>query len=59
LRSCWAFRGRFPGRPPQHDLAAWTVTDDWPERVSVTQVEVDVFERWFADLFDELFGSAP
>jgi hypothetical protein len=47
----------FPGRPPKHDLSTWTVTDDWPERVPVTEVEMEVFERWFADLFDELFGA--
>jgi len=46
----------FPGRPPRHDLSAWTVTDDWPEHVPVTEAEVDVFEAWFGDLFDELFG---
>ena len=45
------------GRPPKHDLSAWTVTDDWPERVPVTQDEVDVFEAWFGDLFDEMFGA--
>ena len=45
------------GRPPKHDLSAWSVTDDWPERVPVTQAAVDVFEAWFGDLFDELFGS--
>jgi hypothetical protein len=45
------------GRPPKHDLLAWTVTDDWPERVPVTRAEVDVFEAWFGDLFDELFGA--
>jgi hypothetical protein len=45
------------GRPPKHDLSAWTVTDDWPERAPVTQAEVDVFEAWFGDLFDELFGA--
>ncbi len=49
----------FPGRPPKRDLSTWTVTDDWPECVPVTEAEVEVFERWFADLFDELFGSAP
>ncbi len=47
----------FPGRPPKHDLSTWTVTDDWPEHIPVTEVEVDVFEAWFGDLFDELFGS--
>jgi len=49
----------FPGRAPRHDLSAWAVTDDWPERVPVTEAEVEVFERWFGDLFDELFGPAP
>ncbi len=46
----------FPGRSPKHDLSTWTFTDDWPERVPITEAEVEVFERWFADLFDELFG---
>ena len=46
----------FPGRPPKHDLSTWTVTDDWPDPVPVTQAEIEVFERWFGDLFDELFG---
>jgi hypothetical protein len=27
-----------------------------PERIPVTEDEVDLFERWFGDLFDELFG---
>ena len=30
------------------------VTDDWPEDVPVTEAEIDVFERWFGDVFDEL-----
>jgi hypothetical protein len=46
----------FPGRPPRHDLSTWTVTDDWPADVPVTAAEIDVFERWFGDLFEELFG---
>ena len=49
----------FPGRPPQHDLSTWAVIDDWPEHVPVTEAEVDVFERWFGDLFDELFRPDP
>jgi len=44
------------GRPPKDDLSTWSVTDDWPERVPVTSVEVDVFEAWFGEVFDELFG---
>lgn len=39
----------------RHDLSDWIVTDDWPERVPVTQAEVAVFEAWFGDVFDELF----
>jgi hypothetical protein len=44
------------GRPPKHDVETWTVTDDWPDRVPITDSEVEVFEAWFGDLFDELFG---
>jgi hypothetical protein len=47
----------FLGRPPKHDLSTWTVTDDWPDPVPVTEAEIEVFERWFGNLFDELFGS--
>jgi hypothetical protein len=45
------------GRPPKLDLSTWAVTDDWPALVPVTDAEVDVFEAWFGDLFDELFGQ--
>jgi hypothetical protein len=44
------------GRPVKHDVETWRVGDDWPARVPVTDAEVDVFEAWFGDLFDELFG---
>lgn len=47
----------FPGRPPKHDLSTWTVTDDWPDPVPVTEAEIDVFEQLFGDFFDELFGG--
>ena len=47
----------FPGRPPKHDLSTWSVTDDWPDPVPVTEAEIEVFERWFGDLFNELFDS--
>jgi hypothetical protein len=56
LKRCSANPWPFPGRPPKHDLSTWTVTDDWPEHIPVTEAEVDVFEAWFGDLFDELFG---
>jgi hypothetical protein len=32
------------GRPVKIDPATWTVTDDWPARVSVTEAEVALFE---------------
>ena len=47
---------RRAGRPPKHDLSTWVVTDDWPERVPVTEREVDVFAAWFGDILDELLG---
>ncbi len=47
---------RRPGRPVKHDLIGWRVVDDWPQRVPVTEREVDVFEARFGDFLDELFG---
>lgn len=44
------------GRPPKHDLSTWTVIDDFPDPLPVTEAEVAVFERWFGDFFDELFA---
>lgn len=32
------------------------VTDDWPEDIPVTEAEIDVFERWFGDVFDDLLN---
>ena len=32
------------------------VTDDWPEDIPVTEAEIDVFERWFGDVFDGLLN---
>lgn len=46
---------RWAGRHTNVDRDEWIVTDDWPEDVPVTDVEVGVFEAWFGDLFDELF----
>jgi hypothetical protein len=39
----------------EHHMAA-TVTDDWPEKVPVTEAEIILFERWFGDILDEMFG---
>jgi hypothetical protein len=49
-----ARRGR---RRAKHVSITWAVTDDWPKAVPVTETEIDVFEAWFGDLFDELFGK--
>ena len=45
------------GRPIADDVSTWTVTDDWPDEVPVTEAEIEVFEAWFGDLFDELFST--
>lgn len=34
----------------------FSVTDDWPDDVPVTEAEIEVFERWFGDVFDELLS---
>lgn len=45
------------GRPIADDVTTGTVTDDWPDEVPVTEAEIEVFEVWFGDLFDELFST--
>jgi hypothetical protein len=49
------------GRPSCWPLAPEDPTldreDDWPEDVPVTEAEIEVFEAWFGDLFDELFST--
>ncbi|WP_298498008.1 hypothetical protein [uncultured Maritimibacter sp.] len=46
------------GRPPHlFDVERLPVIDDWPEDVPITEAEMQVFERWFADVFDDLFGA--
>jgi hypothetical protein len=32
-------------------------SDDWPDYAPVTEAEIEVFEAWFGDLFDELFST--
>ncbi|MDY6860851.1 MAG: hypothetical protein SWN98_16105 [Pseudomonadota bacterium] len=38
------------------DVETLPVIDDWPEDVPVTEAEVDIFERFFGDVLDRLFG---
>ncbi|PZU86902.1 MAG: hypothetical protein DI528_08755 [Shinella sp.] len=47
-----------PRGSPSHvfDVEKLPVFDDWPENVPITEAEIQVFERWFADFFDEMFG---
>jgi hypothetical protein len=45
------------GQPAPGNPTTWTVTDDWSEEVPVTEAEIEVFEAWFGDLFDELFST--
>lgn len=36
---------------PKPDVSTWIVTDDWPDEVPITEAEVEVFERYFGDIF--------
>ncbi|WBU65247.1 hypothetical protein [Paracoccus aerodenitrificans] len=38
------------------DVETLPVIDDWPEDVPVTVAEVDIFEQFFGDVLDRLFG---
>jgi len=55
----YADKGPWPrlGRPEKFDLCDWTVGDNWPEYIPVTDREIDLFEAWFGDVFDKLFGA--
>ncbi|MFC6447447.1 hypothetical protein [Shinella zoogloeoides] len=48
-------RSRRKPSPKWHDNLR--VVDDWPDQVPVTEDEVDIFERYFGDLLDRLFGG--
>jgi hypothetical protein len=48
---------RRAGRPAPEDTTTWTVTDDWPDEVPITDAEIEGFEAWFGDLFDELLST--
>jgi len=37
------------------DVEKLSVIDDWPERVPVTEAEIEIFERYFGDVLDQLF----
>ena len=51
---------RAPGQRKRHRRSQrLQVTDDWPEVMPVTEVEVRVVEAYFGDILDELFGSLP
>lgn len=46
------------GRPSHvFDVERLPVIDDWPEEVPITEAEIQVFERWFGDVFDEMFDQ--
>jgi hypothetical protein len=38
------------------DVETLPVIDDWPEKVPITEEEIDIFERYFGDVLDRLFG---
>lgn len=47
---------RRESRPHIFDVERLPVIDDWPEKVPVTEAEIDIFERYFGDVLDRLFG---
>lgn len=47
-------KGRHAPRADKDDLPVY---DDWPDVVPVTEEEVDIFERYFGDVLDRLFGG--
>lgn len=52
----------FPAPPPAAPARSETpmrVTDDWPEFVPISDIEVRTIEAFFADVLDELFGPIP
>lgn len=59
LESLLGYAWPFAGRPPVHDVSTWTVVDDWPAVVPISIAEIDVFDRWFGDLFDEMLDPDP
>lgn len=38
------------------DVETLPVIDDWPDNMPVTEAEVEIFERFFRDVLDRLFG---
>ena len=45
------------GSPPHViDVEKLPVIDDWPEKVPITEEEIDIFERYFGHALDRLFG---
>ena len=38
------------------DVESLPVFDDWPEKVPITEEELQIFERYFGDLLDRPFG---
>lgn len=53
---CRPERTRRRSSPPREDHSSWRVVDDWPEKVPITEAEIEVFEHYFADVFNRLFG---
>jgi hypothetical protein len=48
---------RTPRRNRREEVWQPLITDDLPDRIPITEVELDILEAHFADLLDELFGA--
>ena len=38
-------------------VSSKSLMPDWPKDVPVTEAEIEVFEAWFGELFDDLFST--
>ncbi len=45
-----------PARRRSAVASAKKVTDDWPDPVPISEQEIAVFESWFGDILEQLFG---
>jgi hypothetical protein len=46
-----------PRRPRREEVWRPLITDDLPDRIPITEAELDIIEAHFAVLLDELFGA--
>lgn len=51
--------GRCTNRAKTKQIWCPRITDDWPQRIPITALELDIFEVHFRGFLDELFTQEP